>query len=222
MGSGIAQVAAMSGYDVILQDVGEAELERGLSAIDSSLARFSKSGKLADEEVAAVRNRIATTTSLEDAVRAAAVVVEAVPEILELKQEVLVTVAGAAPEDALLGTNTSQLSITTIGVPLGAAASRLVGTHFFNPPVMMALVELVRGLATSDETFASGSRVRGEPRQDGGRLQQGQPGLHHHPCIRRPAARMPADARGGDRVTRGHRHRPQARIQLPDGAARAR
>ena len=86
--------------------------------------------------------------------RAAAVVVEAVPEILELKQEVLATVARVAPEDALLGTNTSQLSITTIGVPLGAAASRLVGTHFFNPPVMMALVELVRGLATSDETFA--------------------------------------------------------------------
>jgi 3-hydroxybutyryl-CoA dehydrogenase len=153
MGSGIAQVAAMSGYDVTLRDVGPAELERGTAAVETSLARFAKSGKLSDEEAAAARGRLRTATSLEEAVDGAAVVIEAVPEILELKQEVLAAVAAAAPPDAILGSNTSQLSLTTIGVARGGAAERLVGTHFFNPPVMMRLVELVRGLATSDATL---------------------------------------------------------------------
>jgi 3-hydroxybutyryl-CoA dehydrogenase len=154
MGSGIAQVAAMRGHAVALRDVGDAELERAEAAIDTSLARFVKSGKVSAEDAEAARGRIRLETDLRDAVGDAEVVVEAVPENLELKQGVLRDVVAAAPAEALIGTNTSQLSITRIGGALGDAAERLVGIHFFNPPVMMRLVELVRGAATSDETLA--------------------------------------------------------------------
>lgn len=153
MGSGIAQAAAIGGYRVALRDIGPAEVERGAAGIETSLARFVKAERLSDEEAASARDRLITTTSLEEAVDGSAVVIEAVPEVLELKQEVLVAVAAAAPADAIFGSNTSQLSITAIGTALGDGAARLVGTHFFNPPVMMRLVELIRGLETSDETL---------------------------------------------------------------------
>lgn len=156
MGSGIAQVAAMNGHDVALRDVGEVELERASAAIDRSLARFVKSERLNQAETDLARGRIAFMTDLDAAVADAGVVIEAVPEILELKREVLAQAAHAAPVDALLGSNTSQLSITRIGAALGVAAARLVGIHFFNPPVMMRLVELVRGIETTDETLERG------------------------------------------------------------------
>ncbi len=153
MGSGIAQLAAMHGHDVVLGDVGEDELARGLAAVDTSLARFVRSERLTQPEADAVRSRIATTTTLPDAVGEADVVIEAVPELLELKQQVIAALAERAPATALLGTNTSQLGITSIGALLGDAAERLVGMHFFNPPVLMRLVELVRGGRTSDDAL---------------------------------------------------------------------
>src|SRR5207245_6541439 len=91
---------------------------------------------------------------LEEAASGAQVVIEAAPEILELKQKVIATAVGFAAPDALLATNTSQLSITAIGADLGRAADRLIGMHFFNPPVMMKLVELIRGLKTTDDVLA--------------------------------------------------------------------
>lgn len=157
MGSGIAQISAMHGYDVQLVDRGKAELEAGLSAIELSLGRFRKAEKLTDEESVAVTKRIVTTTSLVDAVSDAEVIVEAVPEILELKHEVLTTAAAAAPERAIFASNTSQLSITRVFEPLGAEATRSIGAHFFNPPVLMPLVEVVQGERTSEETV---TRVR--------------------------------------------------------------
>jgi 3-hydroxybutyryl-CoA dehydrogenase len=152
MGSGIAQLAAMNGYQVGLVDVGEAELVRAQRAINDSLARFAKSGRLTDADVRSTQDRLQLTTNLAESVGDATIVVEAVPEILEVKQQVLAEVVDAAPRTALLSTNTSQLSITTIGQNLGADSSRLIGTHFFNPPVIMRLVELVRGLTTGDDT----------------------------------------------------------------------
>lgn len=153
MGNGIAQVSAMSGHQVVLCDVAEEPLQRGVAAVERSLARFVKSGKLSEDEAAAARARIVPLTDLCAAVANADVVVEAVPEVLELKREVFETVLSGAPADALLGTNTSQLSITAIGSPLGDDATRLIGMHFFNPPVLMRLVELVRGDATTDDTL---------------------------------------------------------------------
>jgi len=154
MGSGIAQVAAMNGHDVFVRDVEERALERGMAAIDSSLARFVNAGRMTTAEADAVRERLDPTLLLEDAVAGADVVIEAVTEDLELKHSVLVDAVHAAPADAFFGTNTSQLSITSIGAALGDDSYRLIGMHFFNPPVMMALVELVCGDATSEETLS--------------------------------------------------------------------
>jgi 3-hydroxybutyryl-CoA dehydrogenase len=151
MGSGTAQLSAMAGHEAVARDVSDEQLERAGASIDRSLARFAKAGKLAADEVAEVRGRVTLTTSLEEAVVGAEVVIEAVPEILDLKQDVWRDAVRLAPADALLGTNTSQLSITSIAAALGDDAHRLVGMHFFNPPVMMRLVELIAGLQTTEE-----------------------------------------------------------------------
>lgn len=148
MGNGIAQLAATAGDDAVIRDVGEAPLERAFAAIEKSLARFVKSGKLTQADADAARARLSGTTDLEAAVADADVVIEAVPEILDLKRELWAEVVAHAPAGALLGTNTSQLSITSIAAALGDHAPRLVGVHFFNPPVMMRLVELIAGLRT--------------------------------------------------------------------------
>lgn len=152
MGNGIAQVAASAGHDVYLLDVSEAELEGARSAIDDSLARLTRRETMTPEQAAEALERLRFTTDLAEAVRAADVVVEAVPEELELKRDVFARVVEHAPPHCLLATNTSQLSITSIGAELGDAAERLVGTHFFNPPPIMRLVELIAGDATSEET----------------------------------------------------------------------
>jgi 3-hydroxybutyryl-CoA dehydrogenase len=151
MGNGIAQLAATAGDEAVLLDVGEAQLERAYASVESSLARFVRKGKLTEEEAAAARGRLSGTTDVGEAVAGAGVVIEAVPEVLELKRELWAEVVGLAPDDALLGTNTSQLSITSIAAALGDDAWRLVGVHFFNPPVMMRLVELIAGLQTAPE-----------------------------------------------------------------------
>jgi 3-hydroxybutyryl-CoA dehydrogenase len=154
MGSGIAQLAATAGHTCVVGDVSEQALEAARASIDKSLARLVKAGRMTAAESAQTLTRLELTASIADAAAGAEVVVEAVPERLDLKRAVLSEVARVASADALLGTNTSQLSITSIGTSLGDAAGRLVGMHFFNPPVMMRLVELVRGLATADQTLA--------------------------------------------------------------------
>jgi 3-hydroxybutyryl-CoA dehydrogenase len=153
MGSGVAQLAATAGDEVTLRDVGAAELERGRTAIERSLARFVKSERLSREDADAVLARIDFTADVDTAVGEADVIIEAVPEVLDLKRRVLAEVVEHAPADALIGTNTSQLSITAVGAELGDDAVRLVGIHFFNPPVMMKLVEVIAGLATTPEAL---------------------------------------------------------------------
>ncbi len=153
MGSGIAQVAAQAGWDVTMQDVGDAQLARGRAAIEQSLARFERKGRLSAAERAATLARVATTTEL-DAAAEADIVVEAVFEELDVKREVFARLDKLAGESTVLASNTSAIPITSIA----AATSRpeaVVGTHFFSPVPMMALCELVRGLRTSDETHAT-------------------------------------------------------------------
>lgn len=151
MGSGVAQLAAMAGHDAVARDVSEAQLERGRATVAKSLPRFVKSGKLSEQDAAGALGRTRFTIDLAEALEGADVVVEAVPEVLELKHEVWREVVGLAPAGALLGTNTSQLSITSIAAELGEHAPRLVGIHFFNPPMIMRLVEVVAGLLTAPE-----------------------------------------------------------------------
>lgn len=151
MGNGIAQLSAMSGYEVSLVDLSEERLAEARAGIETSLARFVKSGKLEEGEKAKVLERLTTGTSVGEAVTDSDVVIEAVLERLDVKHQVFAEIVANAPAHALLGTNTSQLSITSIATAAGDRADRVVGMHFFNPAVMMRLVELVVGTDTSPE-----------------------------------------------------------------------
>lgn len=153
MGSGIAQVSAVAGHDVVLNDVNEQALTRARAAIEKSVAKFAAKGALDADTAQQALNRITTTTQLEAAAMAD-VVVEAVIEDVELKSTLFADLDRLAPEHAVLASNTSAIPITRIA----AATSRpeaVVGTHFFSPVPMMQLCELVRGLKTSDETLAT-------------------------------------------------------------------
>ena len=153
MGSGIAQVSAVAGHEVVLRDIDDAALSRGRSSIEASLGKFAQKGALSADDAEAALGRITTTTDL-DAVAKADIVVEAVIEKVDLKSELFAELDRLAPQGAILATNTSAIPITRIA----AATSRpesVVGTHFFSPVPMMKLCELVRGLKTSDETLSA-------------------------------------------------------------------
>jgi len=152
MGAGIAQVAAQAGWQVVLRDISEEALARGLSVIERSTAKFVEKDRMTAVERVATLERITTTTDLE-AAATADVVVEAVYEEVSVKQDLFRALDGLAREDAVLATNTSAIPITTIAAAT-SRPERVVGTHFFSPVPMMALCELVRGLHTSDETLA--------------------------------------------------------------------
>lgn len=152
MGNGIAQVCAQAGMNVTLTDVMPAVLEKGMQNVQKSLAKLVEKGKLDAAARDATLGRI-TAASDTAAAAGADLIVEAIPERMELKLALFRDLSAKAPAHALLGTNTSSLSITEIA---GAATdpSRVIGLHFFNPVPVMELLEIVRGLSTSDETVA--------------------------------------------------------------------
>ena len=150
MGHGIAEVTAMAGYDVVMRDVEEDLVEEGYESIECSLEKLEESGRL-DDTAANVLGRVSTTVDLKEAVSDADLVIEAVPEKMDLKQEVFGDLSELDPEDAILASNTSSLSITDIASTTDDP-SRVVGAHFFNPPVKMDLVEVIYGTETSYET----------------------------------------------------------------------
>jgi len=150
MGHGIAQVAAMSGYHVTLRDIEQSLVRDGYESIKWSLGKLAEKSRL-DEPAESVLERIGTAVDLETAVEDADLVVEAIPEEMELKMELFDDLDEHTPEHAVLASNTSSLSITDIGSATDRP-EQVVGTHFFNPPVKMELVELVYGEETSEET----------------------------------------------------------------------
>ena len=152
MGSGIAQVAATAGWDVTLRDISDDALDRGVAAITASTAKFAEKGKLSEADRDAALARITTTTDLEAAADAD-IVVEAVFEKIELKQEIFADLDRICKDDAVLASNTSAIPITTIAAVTERPES-VVGTHFFSPVPMMQLCELVRGRRTSDDALA--------------------------------------------------------------------
>ncbi|HWH08728.1 MAG TPA: 3-hydroxyacyl-CoA dehydrogenase family protein [Candidatus Thermoplasmatota archaeon] len=153
MGHGIAQVAALSGCDVVLRDLDDRLVEKGLAGIRRSLDKAVEKGKATRADADAALARVRPMTDLVAAVKGADLVVEAVPEKLDLKRAVLADVARAAPPGSILATNTSSLSIDAIAQGLPETdRGRVVGMHFFNPVPVMKLVEVVRGPATSQET----------------------------------------------------------------------
>ncbi|WP_438485827.1 3-hydroxyacyl-CoA dehydrogenase family protein [Streptomyces sp. S186] len=153
MGSGIAQVSAQAGWDVVLRDVTDEALARGKGGIASSFEKFVAKGKLEAAAAEQALARITTTTDL-DAVADADVVVEAVFEKIEVKREIFRALDKLAKDDAVLASNTSAIPITKIAAAT-SRPERVVGTHFFSPVPMMQLCELVRGYKTSDETLAA-------------------------------------------------------------------
>jgi 3-hydroxybutyryl-CoA dehydrogenase len=150
MGRGIAQVAATSGFDVVLHDVEETFLEKALAGIDKSLSKLIEKGKL-EKDKESIMDRIKTTTALSD-LKSTDFAVEAVFEDFEVKKKVLMELDELLGPDVILTSNTSSISITRLAA-LTSRPSRFMGMHFMNPVPMMALVELIKGMATSPETF---------------------------------------------------------------------
>ena len=151
MGNGIAHVFARSGFDVVLCDVEQRFLERGIGTISKNLDREVKKGKITETDKPAVLGRIEATTDAS-ALAAADFAVEAVPEQLDLKVKLLKEVDSVLRPGVILASNTSSISITQLGAQT-SRPERFVGMHFMNPVPVMTLVEVIRGLATSDETF---------------------------------------------------------------------
>ena len=151
MGHGIAQVVARAGHDVTIRDIDEEILENGLAAITSNLQGGVERGKVSEEEKAATLDQISTTTDLAAAVTDVDLVVEAVPEDMGIKHDTFEEVEAAAPEEAVLASNTSSLSVTEIAGALDRPG-RAIGLHFFNPVHIMGLVEVVVAEQTDEET----------------------------------------------------------------------
>jgi 3-hydroxybutyryl-CoA dehydrogenase len=153
MGNGIAHVFARAGYNVILRDVEERFLQRGMETIGKNLDRELKKGKLAEAEKAVVLARLKPVTDF-GAIAAADFVVEAVPEKLEIKRAVLTETDKVLRPEVILASNTSSISVTALAA-MTSRPDRFVGMHFMNPVPVMALVEVIRALQTSDAAFAT-------------------------------------------------------------------
>ncbi|MFG2831108.1 3-hydroxyacyl-CoA dehydrogenase family protein [Streptomyces sp. NPDC048434] len=153
MGSGIAQVSAQAGWDVVLRDVTEGALARGKGGIEASFEKFVAKGKLSAADAEQALARITTTTDLE-ATADADIVVEAVFERIDVKREIFQSLDKLVKDEAVLASNTSAIPITKIAAAT-SRPERVVGTHFFSPVPMMQLCELVRGYKTSDEALAT-------------------------------------------------------------------
>ncbi len=152
MGNGIAQAFAVCGYDVVMTDIARAPLDRGLATVAGSLDRLIKKEKMSAEQKAAALGHIRVSTDLA-ALADSDLVIEAATENLALKLEIFKKLDTLARPEAVIATNTSSISITRLAAATGRA-DRVIGMHFFNPVPMMALVELIRGLQTSDATYA--------------------------------------------------------------------
>jgi len=151
MGNGIAQVAARAGFDVVMRDVAADFLAHGVKAIDKSLQRDVDKERLTADEKQTILRRIKTSTDLAD-LRDAFIVVEAVTENFAVKAEVFKTLDKIVSDDAVLASNTSSISITKLGART-ERPDKVIGMHFMNPVPVMKLVEIIRGAATTDETY---------------------------------------------------------------------
>ena len=156
MGNGIAQACAVAGVDALMLDVNAAALEKGIATISGSLDRLLKKEKISAEQKASAMARVKTTSTLTD-LDACDYVIEAATENEALKVKILKDLDAALKPETIIATNTSSISITQLAAAT-KRPDRFIGMHFFNPVPMMALVELIRGLATSDATLATAQR----------------------------------------------------------------
>jgi 3-hydroxybutyryl-CoA dehydrogenase len=157
MGNGIAQAFAVAGYPVVMTDVAQAALDRGVKNVDGSLERLVKKEKMTAADKSVVLSRIRTSLDL-GALSEVDLVVEAATENLPLKLEIFAKLDAAAKDGAIIASNTSSISITKLAAAT-KRPDRVIGMHFFNPVPVMALVELIRGLQTSEDTYAATEAV---------------------------------------------------------------
>ncbi len=150
MGNGIAHTFAQFGYEVTLIDISEIALEKGISTIEKNLDRQVSKGSISNEDKETTLRRINTSTSIEEGVKSANLVVEATTENIDLKLNIFKLLDQYAPKTAILATNTSSISITTIGA-VTERPEKVIGMHFMNPVPVMKLVEIIRGYSTSNE-----------------------------------------------------------------------
>jgi 3-hydroxybutyryl-CoA dehydrogenase len=160
MGSGIAQVVAQAGFDVTIVDIDDASLERGLTRVDRSLERLVEREKVSADDAAATRGRIATSTALEDAAAEADHLIETVIEDLDAKTDILRRADSICREEVVFASNTSQFPISRLAASTNRP-DRVIGSHWFNPPPVMKLIEVIRGVETSDETLETALTLAG-------------------------------------------------------------
>src|SRR5215203_400526 len=153
MGNGIAQTAAGAGFDVVMCDIDQAFLARGVQNISKSLDRFVKKETMTESQKDEVLGRIKTTSALED-LKDCSLIVEAATENFDIKKQIFEKLDSITGPDAILSSNTSSISITKIAAAT-KRPDKVIGMHFFNPVPLMKLVEVIRGIATSDETYAT-------------------------------------------------------------------
>lgn len=153
MGHGIAQVASGSGFEVWVKDVNEERTKKGVTMIEKNWGRLVEKGKLSAEQVENARKHIKVCASLEE-LKDCDLIIEAVTENIQIKKELFAQLNGVIKKEAIFATNTSSISITLLAASSGRA-DKFVGMHFFNPVPLMALVEIIRGIQTSDDTCQS-------------------------------------------------------------------
>jgi 3-hydroxybutyryl-CoA dehydrogenase len=157
MGSGIAQVCAQSGYQVFVSDISDELLKKGLKSIDSFLSRSVSKGKMSSQDKEAILSRIKGTTHIND-FSGCDLIIEAVPEVLEMKKDIFRQLDQVCPEHTILASNTSVLSVTDLAA-VTKRPGKVVGMHFANPVPLMKSLEMVRTIATSDETVVTVKEV---------------------------------------------------------------
>jgi 3-hydroxybutyryl-CoA dehydrogenase len=154
MGSGIALVMAQGGFDVIIRDIKDEYVKRGIAGIDKNLAKSVEKGKMTADEKTALMGRISGAVELDAAVADVGLVIEAAVENMDIKRDIFQTLDRLCPAHTIFASNTSSLPITAIAA-MTKRPDRFIGMHFFNPAPVMKLVEIINGLATSQETFAA-------------------------------------------------------------------
>ncbi|SDY59582.1 3-hydroxyacyl-CoA dehydrogenase family protein [Bacillus sp. 166amftsu] len=152
MGSGITQALAMGGKDVKMYDVSEENLQKAYETINKSLSRFVHAGRMTEEKKKHILNHITPTVILEEACQNVELVIEAVPEILQLKKEIFQKLDSYTSQSTILATNTSELSVTAIA-SVTSRPEKVIGMHWFNPAPVMKLIEIVRGVVTAESTI---------------------------------------------------------------------
>ena len=218
MGNGIAQVLAAGGLEVVMTDIDDAALQRGVNAVTKSLDRLLSKQKISEGDRKAILGRIKTATKL-DAVADCDVVVEAATENVDLKLRIFADLDRIAKPAAILASNTSSISLTRIAGATKRPA-QVIGMHFFNPVPMMQLVELIRALQTSDATFETVKALTQKVGKTPVEVKN-SPGFVANRILLPMLNEAVFCLYEGLAKRRGHRHRDEARHGAPDGAAGA-